>query len=121
MVKGQWQIFPSGPPVVRRAIGEILDKEALGGAQMRVHESGQVDNEAESEEDAFEQIRQFLSYLPGMKLAGGVVAKVEVEVPLILVSQQGVILVKTYANDLVKRYSVRLFSCHPPGEEKHEG
>ncbi|MCH7653635.1 MAG: propionyl-CoA carboxylase, partial [Chloroflexi bacterium] len=64
MVKGQSQIFPSGPPVVRRAIGETLDKEALGGSQMHVHESGQVDNEAESEEDAFEQIKQFISYLP---------------------------------------------------------
>lgn len=64
MIKGQSQIFPSGPPVVRRAIGEELDKEALGGAEMHVHESGQVDNEAESEEDAFEQIKQFLSYLP---------------------------------------------------------
>ncbi|MXW24984.1 MAG: propionyl-CoA carboxylase [Dehalococcoidia bacterium] len=64
MVKGQSQIFPSGPPVVRRAIGEDLDKEALGGAKMHVHESGQVDNEAESEEDAFDQIKRFLSYLP---------------------------------------------------------
>ena len=64
MVKGQSQIFPSGPPVVRRAIGETLDKEALGGAKVHVHESGQVDNEAESEEDAFEQIRRFISYLP---------------------------------------------------------
>ena len=64
MVKGQSQIFPSGPPVVRRAIGEQLDKEELGGAQMHVHESGQVDNEADSEEEAFEQIKQFISYLP---------------------------------------------------------
>ncbi len=64
MVKGQSQIFPSGPPVVRRALGEDLDKEALGGAQRHVHESGQVDNEAESEEDAFAQIKAFLSYLP---------------------------------------------------------
>ena len=39
MVKGQSQIFPSGPPVVRRAIGETLDKEALGGAEMHVHDS----------------------------------------------------------------------------------
>ena len=64
MVKGRSQIFPSGPPVVRRAIGETLDKESLGGSQMHVHESGQVDNEAESEEEAFEQIKKFLSYLP---------------------------------------------------------
>lgn len=64
MVKGQSQIFPSGPPVVRRAIGETLDKEQLGGAKMHVHDSGQIDNEADSEEEAFEQIKQFLSYLP---------------------------------------------------------
>ncbi|MEM7254423.1 MAG: carboxyl transferase domain-containing protein [Pseudomonadota bacterium] len=64
MVKGQSQIFPSGPPVVQRAIGETLDKEALGGAKMHVHDSGQVDNEAESEDDAFRQIKAFLSYLP---------------------------------------------------------
>ena len=31
---------------------------------MHVHHSGQVDNEADSEEDAFEQIKTFLSYLP---------------------------------------------------------
>ena len=64
MVKGQSQIFPSGPPVVRRALGEQLDKEQLGGASVHVHRSGQVDNEAESEEDAFDQIKKFLSYLP---------------------------------------------------------
>ena len=64
MVKEQSQIFPSGPPVVRRAIGETLDKEELGGYKMHVHDSGQVDNVAESEEEAFEQIKKFISYLP---------------------------------------------------------
>ncbi|OAI38902.1 hypothetical protein AYO38_01800 [bacterium SCGC AG-212-C10] len=64
MIKGKSQIFPSGPPVVRRAIGEDIDKETLGGAAMHVHESGQIDNEADSEEEAFAQIKQFLSYLP---------------------------------------------------------
>ena len=64
MVKGQSQIFPSGPPVVQRATGESLSKEELGGYRMHVYESGQVDNVAESEEDAFGQIRTFLSYLP---------------------------------------------------------
>ncbi|MFL2783924.1 MAG: carboxyl transferase domain-containing protein, partial [Dehalococcoidia bacterium] len=64
MVKEQSQIFPSGPPVVQRAIGETLSKEELGGYKMHVYESGQVDNVADSEEEAFEQIKQFLSYLP---------------------------------------------------------
>ncbi len=64
MVKDQSQIFPSGPPVVKRAIGEDLDKEELGGYKMHVHDSGQVDNVADSEEEAFEQIKKFISYLP---------------------------------------------------------
>lgn len=64
MVKDQSQIFPSGPPVVERAIGEKLTKEELGGYRMHVYESGQVDNVAEDEEDAFRQIKSFLSYLP---------------------------------------------------------
>ena len=64
MVKGTTQIFPSGPPVVKRAIGEDLDKEELGGYKMHVYESGQVDNVADSEEEAFEQLKTFLSYLP---------------------------------------------------------
>ena len=61
MIKEQSQIFPSGPPVVQRAIGETLSKEELGGYKMHTHESGQVDNVADSEEEAFEQIKQFLS------------------------------------------------------------
>ncbi|MDH3683014.1 MAG: hypothetical protein OEV40_24055 [Acidimicrobiia bacterium] len=75
MVKERSQIFPSGPPVVERAIGETLDKEALGGYRMHVYESGQVDNVADDEEEAFEQIRAFLSYLPNT--TGEVAPRVE--------------------------------------------
>ena len=64
MVRDQSQIFPSGPPVVERAIGEKLSKEELGGYKRHVIESGQVDNVAENELDALEQIKAFLSYLP---------------------------------------------------------
>ena len=64
MIKGSSQLFVAGPPVVKWGTGENLDKEQLGGSDIHAHESGAVDNEAESEEDAFEQIRRFLSYLP---------------------------------------------------------
>jgi acetyl-CoA carboxylase carboxyltransferase component len=64
MVKGIAQIFAAGPPVVERALGLQVSKEELGGAQVHVHTSGLVDNEAEDEADAFRQIRAFLSYLP---------------------------------------------------------
>ncbi|MCP4626548.1 MAG: hypothetical protein GY850_24040 [bacterium] len=64
MVKETSQAFAAGPPVVVRATGEDLTKEELGGYKIHTRGSGVVDNEADSEEDAFHQIRQFLSYLP---------------------------------------------------------
>lgn len=64
MVKGISQIFPGGPPVVKAALGLDITKEELGGDQIHTRISGCIDNVAESEEDAFRQIRQWLSYLP---------------------------------------------------------
>jgi acetyl-CoA carboxylase carboxyltransferase component len=64
MVKGTSQVFAAGPYVVKPATGEDLDKEALGGHLVHARGSGVIDNEAESELDAFDQIRRFLSYLP---------------------------------------------------------
>jgi acetyl-CoA carboxylase carboxyltransferase component len=64
MVRGISQIFPGGPPVVKAALGYDITKEDLGGEHIHVRESGCIDNLAETEEDAFDQIRKFLSYLP---------------------------------------------------------
>jgi len=64
MVRGTSQLFVAGPPVVKWGVGEDLTKEELGGADIHAHESGAVDNEAESEDDAFAQIRRFLWYMP---------------------------------------------------------
>jgi acetyl-CoA carboxylase carboxyltransferase component len=64
MVKGLSQVFAAGPPLVTPATGEKITKEELGGYQIHTRGSGVVDNEAENEEDAFLQIRRFLSYLP---------------------------------------------------------
>lgn len=64
MVKGISQLFPGGPPVVKASLGYDISKEDLGGDHIHVGQSGVVDNLAETEEQAFEQIRRFLSYLP---------------------------------------------------------
>jgi acetyl-CoA carboxylase carboxyltransferase component len=64
MVRGSSQLFVAGPPVVRRALGTDVDKETLGGHRIHARGSGAVDNEAASEDDAFGQIRRFLSFLP---------------------------------------------------------
>jgi acetyl-CoA carboxylase carboxyltransferase component len=63
MTKHTAQILIGGPALVERAMGEQLDKDQLGGAKIHAR-SGVVDNVAEDEADAFEQIRRFLSYLP---------------------------------------------------------
>ncbi|KAG6901429.1 hypothetical protein C0995_012104 [Termitomyces sp. Mi166 len=56
-------LFAAGPPVVKQATFEDLSKEALGGWEIHA-QNGTVDNVAESEQDAFNQIAAFLSYLP---------------------------------------------------------
>lgn len=64
MVKDISQVFAAGPQVVAPGTHETVTKEYLGGVKMHVHESGMVDNRAEDENDAFEQVKRFLSYLP---------------------------------------------------------
>jgi acetyl-CoA carboxylase carboxyltransferase component len=64
MTKETGSIFAGGPPLVKRALGQDLTKDELGGPGVHVHQSGTIDNEAEDEEDAFRQIRTFLSYMP---------------------------------------------------------
>ncbi len=63
MVEGIGQVFVAGPPVVAYATRENVDKETLGGSAIHTR-NGVVDNPASSEQDAFDQIRRFLSYLP---------------------------------------------------------
>lgn len=64
MVKGTSQVFAGGPPVVERAMGKRIDKEELGGSQIHTRESGVINNEAASEEDAIAMVTRFLSYMP---------------------------------------------------------
>ncbi|PCH60846.1 MAG: methylmalonyl-CoA carboxyltransferase [SAR86 cluster bacterium] len=64
MVKHSSQLFVAGPPVVERGFGKPVDKNELGGSHIHAHGSGAVDNEVENEQEAFEAIARFLSYLP---------------------------------------------------------
>ncbi len=57
------QVLIAGPAVVKRALGIDVSKEDLGGPEVHL-KSGVVDNIAENEEDALNQIRTFLSFLP---------------------------------------------------------
>lgn len=64
MVRGISQVFAAGPPVVRRSLSQEVTKEELGGYMVQSRTAGLIDNEAETEAEAFEQIRTFLSYMP---------------------------------------------------------
>jgi acetyl-CoA carboxylase carboxyltransferase component len=64
MIRGRSQVFAAGPPVVKQALGQDVDKEALGGWTVHRH-SGVVQQAVDSEAEAFALARRFLSYLPG--------------------------------------------------------
>src|SRR3989442_2549476 len=63
IVRGTAQLFVAGPPVVAAAMGETPDKEELGGARIQT-QAGAIDNEAVDEDDALDQLRRVLCFLP---------------------------------------------------------
>lgn len=63
MVKDTSQLFVAGPPVVNRLAARQFEKNELGGSQIHTR-NGAIDDEAQSEADAFARARRFLSYLP---------------------------------------------------------
>lgn len=62
MVKGSSQLFNAGPPVVER-IGQVFFFNDLGCSEIYTR-NGVVDDEVDSEAEAFARARRFLSYLP---------------------------------------------------------
>ena len=63
MTRKTAQVLIGGPALVERALGVSMSKEELGGAEVHAR-SGVVDNLADDEQDAFDQMRRFLGYLP---------------------------------------------------------
>jgi acetyl-CoA carboxylase carboxyltransferase component len=56
-------MFSAGPPLVAAALGELVSKEALGGALMHCSQSGVAHNLAADETEACLLLKQYLSYL----------------------------------------------------------
>jgi acetyl-CoA carboxylase carboxyltransferase component len=54
----------SSPRVTSLAIGETVDPEELGGWRLHTEKTGIVDYAVDTDEEALEHIRKFLSYLP---------------------------------------------------------
>jgi acetyl-CoA carboxylase carboxyltransferase component len=64
MVRGQSQMFITGPDVIRAVTGEEVSLEALGGADTHAQLSGVSHFTVGSDTEALQLLRQILSYLP---------------------------------------------------------
>ncbi|MXN79317.1 methylmalonyl-CoA carboxyltransferase [Burkholderia sp. 4701] len=64
MVDRESALFLTGPAVIRRATGEEVTKEEIGGGHLHAVETGLAHFLAESADDAIAIARDLLSYLP---------------------------------------------------------
>jgi 3-methylcrotonyl-CoA carboxylase beta subunit len=58
MVEGIGRIFLGGPPIVKAALGEVIDPDELGGALLHTHVSGVSDYLADTEAEAYGRLRE---------------------------------------------------------------
>ena len=58
MVEGIGRIFLGGPPIVKAALGEIIDADDLGGAVLHTMTSGVSDYIAQTEAEAYGKLRE---------------------------------------------------------------
>ena len=64
MVKGQGQMFLTGPDIVKAATGEDATADEIGGSALHTSKSGVAHLEVETELEALAAARDLLSYLP---------------------------------------------------------
>ncbi|MFO7767895.1 MAG: acyl-CoA carboxylase subunit beta [bacterium] len=64
VVEGISNMFITGPQVIKTVLGEDVSPDELGGARVQSSVTGNAHFYAESEQEAFDQIRRLLSYLP---------------------------------------------------------
>jgi len=64
MVDQTSQMFITGPDVIKTVTGEDVTMEELGGAHTHESKSGTAHYVASGEQDAFDYVRDLLSYLP---------------------------------------------------------
>src|SRR5690606_2571380 len=64
MVEGHASMYLGSPRMAEMVVGEVVTLEEMGGARMHATVSGCGDNLAADDEDAIEQARAYLTYLP---------------------------------------------------------
>lgn len=63
MIEGS-ALFSAGPPLVKQALGEVVNKEDLGGPHVHTRVSGVAHNFVKTEQEAFKLARDYLGYFP---------------------------------------------------------
>ncbi|MFD2638147.1 acyl-CoA carboxylase subunit beta [Piscibacillus salipiscarius] len=64
MVEETSQMFITGPKVIETVTGEKITSEDLGGADVHNSKSGNAHLKAKSEEEALDQVKKLIHYLP---------------------------------------------------------
>ncbi|RPF55695.1 acyl-CoA carboxylase subunit beta [Aquisalibacillus elongatus] len=64
MVEETSQMFITGPKVIETVTGESISSEDLGGAGVHNSKSGNAHLKAKNEEEALDQVKQLIEYLP---------------------------------------------------------
>ncbi len=62
-------LYLAGPSLVKAAIGEVIEQEDLGGAQMHAEISGTVDFHEKDDESCLKRIRSLVALLPEAEAA----------------------------------------------------
>jgi len=71
MVEGIGRIFLGGPPIVKAALGEIVEPDALGGAALHTRTSGVSDYLALTEREAYGRLREICETLNRRRIGEG--------------------------------------------------
>ena len=58
------KMFITGPEVIKTVLGEEISMEGLGGARIHAETTGNAHFYAQSEHEAFDQIKQLMSFIP---------------------------------------------------------
>jgi 3-methylcrotonyl-CoA carboxylase beta subunit len=78
IVKNQGTIYLAGPPLVKAAVGEDVDDETLGGADVHTRISGVADHLADNDAHALEIARESVAR-SGRPVEGGIADRPELE------------------------------------------
>jgi acetyl-CoA carboxylase carboxyltransferase component len=74
MVDGIGQMFLTGPPTVKKMLGQEVTMEDLGGAKVHSRVSGIADFRLATEQDCFKKIRRIMSFIPNNHMESPAIA-----------------------------------------------